>query len=266
MLLSDLSYMATCEFFTEVPSNVDLIEKLINKFVLVCKTLFGNTFFAKNEHEFVHIPSDLRRFGNLIYVSCCAAESMYGYFLVPGPIKPGKELASIARNVNDFSLPYTKYRLNNIRRVQFIKRHYDGLTCGFNKEPFEQYLFYKSPQLKIRGDKFWDGLVMLDSGEIGQIKNIIKGLKTNEVYIVFNKCKRIQPLLFSKTKINLGEFRCFGFSKHLKLANINEIKLKYFCWPMDIEQPELDFLIKPIAHYYTWKRPLPCDFRNNYTE
>ena len=102
-----------------------MAHKLLLKFVVDCKLLYGFTFLSFNFHNLIHLAEDSELYGNLQNFSAFSFESYLGYVkkLVRTPHKP---LAQVARRVSEIERNKIESNTCESNELRLSKEHKDG--------------------------------------------------------------------------------------------------------------------------------------------
>ncbi|XP_065222011.1 uncharacterized protein LOC135846700 [Planococcus citri] len=243
-----------------VETNAVEAQKMISKFLKEFEKIYGGDLISHNFHSLTHLPEDVLRYGPADNFCCFQFESFLQK--VKGFVKQGNlPLQQVVLKYKDQRLAAVNLTRNE--DIEFFKRHsVDRFAKLFISDSdlshYELYEKLKTKEFTIKTKpknpifqkrEMRNSFVISRNDDICVVLEIIKSLKSNDVFLVLGKFEKKERFLKNYFKVEMAHFN----ERKPMLFPLNCIKSKLFAMPLTDD--EETFATIPISHICRFAAP-----------
>ena len=152
---------------------IDFAEKMLKSFVEDMKILYSESSLVYNVHNLVHIPNDVRLYGDITNFSCYVFENYLGQ--IKGMLRSQtKQLSQLCRRLSE-QVPLNNEKNTDVKLLHHVGSFNSGLYTG------EEYSSAVMANVRVSSVAKGDNCILLKDKRIMVIKHIIKN---KEVFLL----------------------------------------------------------------------------------
>jgi len=213
----------------------------LTKFVNLAGKIYGESVLVYNVHSVIHIVDDVQQFGALSNISSFPFENHLRHMkkLIR---RPGAPLQQLMCHLSEIDAHMSSAQHTLAKLVS--KQHTNGpIPENMRNLPLTQYRECDVNGYKLKANSK-DGAILLSSGEIAVVKNIIcHETKTYVVYQQFMSRRSLHSYPFSSSDIDVCTVS--NLSPRLRTVSRSQIESKSVCMPL---KDGREFAVIPYAH------------------